>query len=973
MSQEVASLFIKVDSTGVVTASKNLDDFSGKAQKTEDSTRKVTKATDSANVSFTQMATAVKALAASYAALKMAEYIKDATMLAARYEMLGVTMRVAGKTAGYTGAQMEAAAQGMQKMGISLIASRENAMKMVVAQLDLAKAGELARIAQDVARVANINSSEAFTRMIQGIRSGETEIFKTMGLMINIDKAYRDFEKTNNLAKGSIDASQRAQAIMNSVLIEGEKYVGLYAATMDTAAGQTLSMERHVENLKVAFGLAFTPALAEIIENLTGAVKGLSGELSGDSKSAITSWGKEFAGNVSTIISAIKTIGAPIIAVIKYLWDFKDIIIAIGITFAAFKFIYFVNGLIDVAYATTMATTAMKLLQVACIDVNMALGLLALNPVAWDVLAIAAALGACYFAYRKFNDANDEAIEKLNEFENKANGMDLTHLNSEIDLLSEKLKNFGKDKPKTLWNPFGWFEGDIKSATKEQLQDMLRYAQTQKEVLATEQRAVTAHKQFADATAKEPSNAAKGAKKSADEAANLKKQMTKQAVEDTRKATYEIDSIGMSQYQKDLDRITAEADKFKKAGVDKVTITKYTETEMALAKRKSFEVDAENARKMYEELQKGKEEYETLLDALQSATLNAHDKALHEISKAEDEVYKKIEKLLDEAKISWEQADVLFKLVPKKRQQEIPERLTAERDMYQDLRGYEDSYYAASTALIEKQAERYRDLKINEVAIEAWATEEKRKAQLLLYRTVSGKGTFSGGMSQGAEDYTKSLGNYFTQGEEIAKSSATAMHNSLQNIFFDGIKGQLKSFSDYWTSFTDSLLQTFTNMLADMVAKWIMNQAMMESGSMTRNLLSLAIGVTGSVGSSGGTPSGMNSLGSYNMGGSTAGYASYFHSGGIVGESYSPTRMLPAYAFAEAPRYHNGLSTDEFPAILQRGERVLSRKEVAQGGGNISFNIPMTINALGKIKAAQISDLRNTVEEAVEKKIRSWS
>jgi len=44
-------------------------------------------------------------------------------------------------------------------------------------------------------------------------------------------------------------------------------------------------------------------------------------------------------------------------------------------------------------------------------------------------------------------------------------------------------------------------------------------------------------------------------------------------------------------------------------------------------------------------------------------------------------------------------------------------------------------------------------------------------------------------------------------------------------------------------------------------------------------------------------------------------------------------------AFANAPRMHNGgwagLKSDEVPAILQRGERVLSRKESrAYGGGN---------------------------------------
>lgn len=34
------------------------------------------------------------------------------------------------------------------------------------------------------------------------------------------------------------------------------------------------------------------------------------------------------------------------------------------------------------------------------------------------------------------------------------------------------------------------------------------------------------------------------------------------------------------------------------------------------------------------------------------------------------------------------------------------------------------------------------------------------------------------------------------------------------------------------------------------------------------------------------------------------------------------------------PRFHSGLAGDEFPAILQTGERVLSRQEVAGGAGS---------------------------------------
>lgn len=65
--------------------------------------------------------------------------------------------------------------------------------------------------------------------------------------------------------------------------------------------------------------------------------------------------------------------------------------------------------------------------------------------------------------------------------------------------------------------------------------------------------------------------------------------------------------------------------------------------------------------------------------------------------------------------------------------------------------------------------------------------------------------------------------------------------------------------------------------------------------------------------------------------------ASVFHSGGMVRRGAGPQRKVPAWAFAGAPRFHGGgmvgLKPDEVPAILQTGERVLSRQDVAAGAG----------------------------------------
>jgi hypothetical protein len=67
-----------------------------------------------------------------------------------------------------------------------------------------------------------------------------------------------------------------------------------------------------------------------------------------------------------------------------------------------------------------------------------------------------------------------------------------------------------------------------------------------------------------------------------------------------------------------------------------------------------------------------------------------------------------------------------------------------------------------------------------------------------------------------------------------------------------------------------------------------------------------------------------------------------FHEGGVVGVDGTPSWM-PAAVFSHAPRFHDGtfLSPDEVPAILQRGERVLSRQEARRYDGRGPMAQPM--------------------------------
>ncbi|MDO4952392.1 MAG: hypothetical protein Q4E34_01015, partial [Synergistaceae bacterium] len=100
-----------------------------------------------------------------------------------------------------------------------------------------------------------------------------------------------------------------------------------------------------------------------------------------------------------------------------------------------------------------------------------------------------------------------------------------------------------------------------------------------------------------------------------------------------------------------------------------------------------------------------------------------------------------------------------------------------------------------------------------------------------------------------------------------------------------------------------------------------------------------------------------------------------FHDGGIVGQTASPMRAVSASVFANAPRLHTGnLRADEYPAILQRGEGVLSRKQMAnlgRGGDSNAVTVNVTVNNSGggDMTNEQAQNLGNMINKAVEVKV----
>jgi hypothetical protein len=266
---DIARLGIEIDARQVRDGDRALDDFTRTGARAEQQT-------DRTNAAFDRMKKMAAVVAGAIAAMGVYEAIKEATILAARYNELGVVMGVLGRNAGISGAQLAATEAALRKTGISATQSRDAIGKLISANIDLSKASALARLAQDAAVIGGMNSSEAFASLIKGIQSAEKETLQTLGLNVNFQQSYEKLAKSIGKKTDALTESEKTQAAVNAALEKAPTIAGAYEASLTNAGKQMRSMSRYIEDLKVQLGQPFQNPFEGIIGASTSALKVLS-------------------------------------------------------------------------------------------------------------------------------------------------------------------------------------------------------------------------------------------------------------------------------------------------------------------------------------------------------------------------------------------------------------------------------------------------------------------------------------------------------------------------------------------------------------------------------------------------------------------------------------------------------------------------------------------------------------------------
>lgn len=234
---------------------------------------------------------------------------------------------------------------------------------------------------------------------------------------------------------------------------------------------------------------------------------------------------------------------------------------------------------------------------------------------------------------------------------------------------------------------------------------------------------------------------------------------------------------------------------------------------------------------------------------------------------------------------------------------------------------------------------------------------ERRKA--LAAGEYNKDGSISGLISVGISDSMLSV-----QREAIsfyADALPSAINESAGSFaeFFRNVAQGNKSIAESWKDLGKSVENVVFDMMQDLL-KLQLKMAVMGIG---QSLFGSPAGSSSSVSATG-------------KGYSVPGVTPGFHSGGTIGvDSPTFTRSLPDSIFAGARRFHSGLLSDEYPAILQRGESVLTEGQMAAiGKGLRSGNdSPIVINVIespgngGQVNQSRGSNGENIIDVFVDR------
>ncbi len=218
-----------------------------------------------------------------------------------------------------------------------------------------------------------------------------------------------------------------------------------------------------------------------------------------------------------------------------------------------------------------------------------------------------------------------------------------------------------------------------------------------------------------------------------------------------------------------------------------------------------------------------------------------------------------------------------------------------------------------------------------QLRIQAEIASAERDRQMALEKTREQQQQVSREAEKSLQSTHKALSEMNSSTQKFVSSAGSSFKSLFSGIF----KGEIVSAGDAWSAFCNFLINAWSKAISRMLSHGLED--------LMGNLFG-GFGGFGGGGTGGNSGAGEGSI----LWSETPDWFLNFHSGGIVGLD-GTHRMASSLLLAGAPRLHSGLASDEFPAILQKGEIVIpkggwSRGEMKSGQSTQALNVEVKID-----------------------------
>lgn len=240
----------------------------------------------------------------------MQDLITGPTELAARVDTLRTTLTAVGQEAGFIPDFLREKVDKLRDSGITTQASLEAMLKAIsvgvpvgnvdeaaesvlalaatfddpIAQMDALRQaaergelglGTLSKSAQNLAAAFGGDSSQNLKEFIVAINRGSTELLEANGIATNASELFARYaevlnrlNETTEFTAQNLNQQQKAMAVQLGIIQETLPFASAYDAAMGSIGKQMSSMNRIVEEAKLAIGELFLPVLGTMLGRL---------------------------------------------------------------------------------------------------------------------------------------------------------------------------------------------------------------------------------------------------------------------------------------------------------------------------------------------------------------------------------------------------------------------------------------------------------------------------------------------------------------------------------------------------------------------------------------------------------------------------------------------------------------------------------------------------------------------------------